>query len=1018
MKRHPSKVSRVNSPKLSLEALELRIVLDADPVLTVLGDQNADEGALLSIENIGTFTDVVEGNATGGSSIGLDPNAFASLGAFDTNNYAAITNITIDTGINGDALSIPTLTVEYGAAQTATFSGVTTTADTGAGAYDIAVFTFDSFTLADFNPGAASAVNPAEIFATGGRPLAILSQGDTAIAGTIDASAQEDTDPTSSIFNNERFAGPGGGDGGEGGNAPVLLSGDPAAGAPADSVGNPRGAGGGTGGGHGGNGGLAEGFQGTIGGVAGLAFSDITVGIQGGSGGGTAGGGFFGGSGYLAGGGGGGGGVELGATGTITITGEVLADGGDGQEGIAIQNVGSGGGGAGGGILVHATNINQNGTLSAQGGSALGAPRDGGGGGGGAIALVYSDTGTFDNTGGTQNVDGGMGGTGQGQDGDMGVIDIIAETPPATPIIETFDYIIDWGDGSAVDAGAATIDTAGVNIGDIVAGSFDGSHTYADDGTYTVTVTITGSEGGSDTQTFLANIANVAPTLTLAGAASSDEGAGYTVTLSSSDPGDDTITQWDIDWGDGTVETLVGDPTSASHTYADGDNNYTISATATDEDGTFAAANTLAVDVANVAPTLAISGAATSDEGASYTLDLTSSDPGDDTISQWDIDWGDGTIETVTGDPASATHTYADGDNSYTISATATDEDGTFAAGNTVAVDVANLAPVIVSLSTDSGSLGGAKAGETVNLSASFTDAGVLDTHTATIDWGDGTTSVGTVDQGTGTVTADHVYAEGGYYEVTLTLTDNDTGQDIAMTATVIAGVGVQDGVLNLVGTNGNDKFKVFKVGNTDDLRVRYRLDGGSDTWATVNGPVDEINMQLGDGDDVGFVSRRVHTDAVIDAGAGDDLLAGGSGNDILLAGAGYDTLFGGSGRDLMIGGTESDLIFGDGGSDILISGTTAFDNDRASLDAVMAEWTSSRSYSERVDNITGDLDLSMDGLNGEIFLIADETVFDDEAIDWLIGGRGKDLYFAGDDDYSFARFNEVIEDLEAEGTV
>ena len=38
----------------------------------------------------------------------------------------------------------------------------------------------------------------------------------------------------------------------------------------------------------------------------------------------------------------------------------------------------------------------------------------------------------------------------------------------------------------------------------------------------------------------------------------------------------------------------------------------------------------------------------------------------------------------MTGNPSSVTHVYADGPNSYTVSATATDEDGTFAAGNTV----------------------------------------------------------------------------------------------------------------------------------------------------------------------------------------------------------------------------------------------------------------------------------------------------------------------------------------------
>jgi len=93
------------------------------------------------------------------------------------------------------------------------------------------------------------------------------------------------------------------------------------------------------------------------------------------------------------------------------------------------------------------------------------------------------------------------------------------------------------------------------------------------------------------------------------------------------------------------------------------------------------------VTVNNVAPTLAINGAASVNEGSSYTLNLSSTDPGADTISKWTINWGDGT-QVVSGHPSSVTHTYADGTHNYTISATATDEDGTYAAGNTVAVIV------------------------------------------------------------------------------------------------------------------------------------------------------------------------------------------------------------------------------------------------------------------------------------------------------------------------------------------
>jgi uncharacterized delta-60 repeat protein len=109
----------------------------------------------------------------------------------------------------------------------------------------------------------------------------------------------------------------------------------------------------------------------------------------------------------------------------------------------------------------------------------------------------------------------------------------------------------------------------------------------ADNGNYVVTLD-PGIEG-IDPVVKTLTVANVAPTLTLSGDATTPEGASYTLNLSASDPGPDTITQWTIDWGDGsTIQTITGNPESASHTYADGPNTYHILATATDEDGTYA----------------------------------------------------------------------------------------------------------------------------------------------------------------------------------------------------------------------------------------------------------------------------------------------------------------------------------------------------------------------------------------------------------------------------------------------
>ncbi|MDH3770798.1 MAG: NHL repeat-containing protein, partial [Nitrospirota bacterium] len=82
--------------------------------------------------------------------------------------------------------------------------------------------------------------------------------------------------------------------------------------------------------------------------------------------------------------------------------------------------------------------------------------------------------------------------------------------------------------------------------------------------------------------------------------------------------------------------------------------------------------------VNNVAPTLTATGAATATSGSSYTLNLSASDPGDDTIGGWTINWGDGTIDTVAGNPPSVTHTYTNLGFTNNILASATDEDGTF----------------------------------------------------------------------------------------------------------------------------------------------------------------------------------------------------------------------------------------------------------------------------------------------------------------------------------------------------
>jgi hypothetical protein len=144
-------------------------------------------------------------------------------------------------------------------------------------------------------------------------------------------------------------------------------------------------------------------------------------------------------------------------------------------------------------------------------------------------------------------------------------------------ILDTFTLTVDWGDGSPTE-------TIGYPAGTT---SFSETHQYLDDNIYTITLTIEDNDLGSSSETTTVTVNNVAPTLTISGDPDVDEGSIYTLYLTSDDPGDDTIYEWIIDWGDGTVITYPGDPDYVTHTYVDGLNIYSIGVIASDEDGTY-----------------------------------------------------------------------------------------------------------------------------------------------------------------------------------------------------------------------------------------------------------------------------------------------------------------------------------------------------------------------------------------------------------------------------------------------
>jgi Ca2+-binding RTX toxin-like protein len=169
--------------------------------------------------------------------------------------------------------------------------------------------------------------------------------------------------------------------------------------------------------------------------------------------------------------------------------------------------------------------------------------------------------------------------------------------------------------------------------------------------------------------------------------------------------------------------------------------------------------------------------------------------------------------------------------------------------------------------------------------------------------------------------------------------------------------------------------------------------------------------MQAGAGDDVVFAgdgNDNARGDAgndELNGGPGDDIVRGGdgndellgsTGNDILLGDGGEDALTGNEGRDILIGGRDADQMNGNDGDDILIAGTTSFDVSDKSLSLIRAEWTSLHSYVNRVKNLQGKPNPTFAArLNGDVFLKKGTTVLDDDAVDLLTGEVGFDWFLA-----------------------
>ena len=323
--------------------------------------------------------------------------------------------------------------------------------------------------------------------------------------------------------------------------------------------------------------------------------------------------------------------------------------------------------------------------------------------------------------------------------------------------------------GTASTDSDGTIVSSDWDFGDGATG--DGvtvNHVYVDNGFFTVTLTVTDDDGDTGTDTLTVTVNNVAPTVVAGLDQRVEPGDLLTINPTFTDPGSSDTHTATIDWDDGTPVTIIEpavSPLSTDHIFIlTGD--FTVTVTVTDDDGDAGSDGLMVVvtvvpnepPIANAGPDQTVS------EGDTVFLAGTDSEDPDGDIIQFDWDFGDGGV----GQGATVSHVYPE-NGAFTVTLTVTDNEG--ATGNdTALVTVVNVAPIV-----KGGADQDADEGDTVGISATFTDPSAADTHIATIDWDDGSLDT-VIDPAFSPLSASHVYTDDGTFFVTVTITDNDGG--------------------------------------------------------------------------------------------------------------------------------------------------------------------------------------------------------------------------------------------------
>lgn len=612
----------------------------------------------------------------------------------------------------------------------------------------------------------------------------------------------------------------------------------------------------------------------------------------------------------------------------------------------------------------------------------------------------------------------------------------IGITDPGSP--ETFSGTVNFGDGTG---------NLPLTINQTTR-QFDLSHTFPNTNsdpaiaTYHVVVTVNDGDGGSHTDAFDVTVNLNTPPVAVDDTPSTDEDHSVTINVLANDtdnqnnidpsqtinltsPSAGTLTNN----GDGTFSynpngafqyLAVGESATVTFDYR------VFDAFGESDDGTV----TLTITGVNDGPSVAV---------GSTSVTVNESQTASNSGTWSEIDASD--VVTLTASAGTATmnangtwswsfNTNDGPDQSQTVTITANDGNGGIAT-TTFALAVNNVAPTLNAVASSHAEECGCTDGNEVSISGSFSDPG-LDTHTVTVNWGDGTSETVTVNQLADTFAGTHDYANGGIYTITVSATDSDGAVSQSLTTqAVIQGVGLVDGVLYVIGTSGKDIVGIRQNDRRDLVKVNARLNVGrghdqiKQTFAASD--VDLIFVSVCEGDDQVHLGgggsdggsdsgddgnddggMDVEIDAMIYGGAGKDHLRGGQGDNFLDGGAGDDHITGRRGDDVIVDQSGRNKIDGGEGNDSITTGDGDDDiSGNQGNDVILAG-----GGRNKVDGgygndaiTTGDGDDDIDGNQG------DDVILAGQGSNKVNGGYGNDSITTGDgnDDIDGNQGNDLI---------